>query len=189
MRIISGTAGGIKLQVPKGEVRPTTDRVREALFSILGETIHNARILDLFAGSGAFGIEALSRGAKSVRFVDILRSSCNIIKDNLAKTALQGGYILQADAVAAIRREPEAVYDIIFADPPYCKYVGDRDFIKELMKGRLHEILADGGYFIAEAELGWGVGDATQCEFDGWKIIDRRSYGKNTLIFYQKNLL
>lgn len=189
MRIISGTAGGIKLQVPKGEVRPTTDRVREALFSILGETIHHARILDLFAGSGAFGIEALSRGAKSVRFIDILRSSCNIIKENLAKTSLQGGYILQADAVSAIRREPEAGYDIIFADPPYCKYVGDRDFIKELMKGRLHEILADDGYFIAEAELGWGVGDATQCEFDGWKIVDRRSYGKNTLIFYQKNLL
>lgn len=94
MRIISGKAGGIALSVPKGEVRPTTDRVREALFSILNPLIDHADVLDLFTGSGAFGLEALSRGAGSSRMVDFSRLSCATAKANLAKTGLEGGAVI-----------------------------------------------------------------------------------------------
>ena len=105
MRIISGKAGGIALSVPKGEVRPTTDRVREALFSILNPLIGHADVLDLFTGSGAFGLEALSRGAGSSRMVDFSRLSCATAKANLAKTGLEGGAVIQGDAVQFVKRE------------------------------------------------------------------------------------
>ena len=105
MRIISGKAGGIALSVPKGEVRPTTDRVREALFSILNPLIDHADVLDLFTGSGAFGLEALSRGAGSSRMVDFSRLSCATAKANLAKTGLEGGAVIQGDAVQFVKRE------------------------------------------------------------------------------------
>lgn len=103
MRIISGKAGGIALSVPKGEVRPTTDRVREALFSILNPLIDHADVLDLFTGSGAFGLEALSRGAGSSRMVDFSRLSCATAKANLAKTGLEGGAVIQGDAVQFVK--------------------------------------------------------------------------------------
>ena len=121
MRIISGKAGGITLSVPKGEVRPTTDRVREAVFSILNPLMDRADVLDLFAGSGAFGLEALSRGARDARMVDFSRLSCAAARANLVKTGLEGGTVIQGDAVQFVRRELLAgrKYDIIFADPPY----------------------------------------------------------------------
>ena len=105
MRIISGLAGGISLSVPKGEVRPTTDRVREALFSILHPLIKHADVLDLFSGSGAFGLEALSRGARTARMVDASRASCTTAKANLSKTGLEGGTVIQGDAVQFVKRE------------------------------------------------------------------------------------
>ena len=134
MRIISGKAGGITLSVPKGEVRPTTDRVREAVFSILNPLMDQADVLDLFAGSGAFGLEALSRGAGNARMVDFSRLSCAAARANLVKTGLEGGTVIQGDAVQFVKRELLAgrKYDIIFADPPYCKGPADRDFIVEL---------------------------------------------------------
>ncbi len=89
MRVIAGSAGGIRLAVPKSGVRPTMDRVKAAIFSSLGDTIIGARVLDLFAGSGALGIEALSRGASSVLFVDQDRQSIDVIERNLAKTKFQ----------------------------------------------------------------------------------------------------
>ena len=99
MRIISGKAGGITLSVPKGEVRPTTDRVREAVFSILNPLMGRADVLDLFTGSGAFGLEALSRGARDARMVDFSRLSCAAARANLVKTGLEGGTVIQGDAV------------------------------------------------------------------------------------------
>ena len=158
MRIISGKAGGIALSVPKGEVRPTTDRVREALFSILNPLIDHADVLDLFTGSGAFGLEALSRGAGSSRMVDFSRLSCATAKANLAKTGLEGGAVIQGDAVQFVKRELLAgrKYDIVFADPPYCKGPADRDFIVELAEAGIAGLLKDGGVFIAEVQEGWG---------------------------------
>lgn len=172
------------IKVPQGEVRPTQDRVREALFNILGPLTDGARVLDLYCGSGSVGIEALSRGAAFVRMVDAARASCAMARHNLEKSKLSGGSVVQSDCLAFVRRDAGA-YDIIFADPPYAKAIGDRDMIAELMTDRLHELLAPGGYFIAEAQLGYGVGDAHSREFPGWTLVDERSYGKNTLLFYQ----
>lgn len=187
MKIIAGQAKGLSLLVPKGEVRPTQDRIREALFNILNPILPGARVLDLFCGTGAVGLEALSRGAARACMVDAARASCNAARENMQRSRLQGGSVVQADCLAFVQRE-RAVYDLIFADPPYCKSVGDRDMIAELLTSRTHELLAPGGYFIAEAQVGYGVGDSFSREFDGWRIVDERTYGKNTLLFYQAAL-
>lgn len=187
MRIISGLAGGIALSVPKGEVRPTTDRVREALFSILHPLIDHADVLDLFTGSGAFGLEALSRGARTARMVDFSRLSCATVKANLAKTGLDGGTVVQGDSVQFVKRELQAgrKYDVVFADPPYCKGPLDRDFIVELVLAGIPGLLKESGVFIAEVQEGWGTGREGSAEFDGLRLVDTRRYGKNMLLFYQ----
>lgn len=191
MRIISGTAKGIPLVVPKGEVRPTTDRVREALFSILGERIIDANVLDLFAGSGALGIESLSRGARSVQFVDMNRASCEAVRKNLDKARLASrARIAQADALGYVQRESRSAlrYDIIFADPPYCKSATDKDFLLAMMEGSLDALLSDDGLFIGEAEAGWGI---TRPGFEfpqPWQLVTQRSYGKNALLFFRKDI-
>lgn len=187
MRIISGLAGGVVLNVPKGEVRPTTDRVREALFSILNPLIENADVLDLFTGSGAFGLEALSRGAASAKMVDYARASCVVAKENLEKTGLKGANIVQGDAVQFVRREilTGREYDIIFADPPYCKGPADRDFVAELAEAGIASLLRDSGVFIAEVQEGWGRGGIGSADIPGFELLDVRRYGKNMLLFYQ----
>lgn len=184
MRIIAGAAKGLPIQVPQGEVRPTQDRVREALFNILGPLIDGARVLDLFCGSGSVGIEALSRGAASARMVDASKHSVNMARKNLERSRLHGGSVVLSDCLQFVKRD-FGQYDLIFADPPYCKAIGDRDMIAELLLDRLADLLAPGGYFIAEAQLGYGVGDAHQRAFPGWKLADTRSYGGNTILFYQ----
>src|SRR5512133_3196522 len=97
MRIIAGSAGRIAIKVPPAVARPTTDFVRQAIFSILGERVENARALDLFAGSGAIGLEALSRGAASCVFVDEHRQAAAVISENLAKSRLDGGRAVKAE--------------------------------------------------------------------------------------------
>ncbi len=184
MRIIAGAAKGMPIKVPRGEVRPTQDRVREALFNIIGPLIDGASVLDLYCGSGSVGIEALSRGAARVRMVDASRASCAAARENLERSRLSGGSVVQSDCLDFVRRDGGA-YDFIFADPPYCKAIGDRDMIAELMTDRLAELLRPGGYFIAEAQLGYGVGDARSREFPGWILADERRYGKNTILFYR----
>ncbi|MEG1071460.1 MAG: RsmD family RNA methyltransferase [Akkermansia sp.] len=191
MRIISGTAGGIALQVPKGEVRPTTDRVREALFSILGERIQKAQVLDLFSGSGALGLESLSRGAAYATMVDAAKSSCSTIHKNMDKAALPNGIVHCADAISWVKREAPIgrKYDIIFADPPYCKGLGDRDFIVELARNRVAELLADGGIFIAEAQEGWGIAGIAKGEpvvLPHLTCLDIRRYGNNVIMIFEK---
>ena len=121
MRVIAGSAGGIRLAVPKRGVRPTMDRVKAAIFSSLGDAVAGARVLDLFAGSGALGIEALSRGASSAMFVEEDRQSSEIIERNLAKTKLKGR-VRQQDVFDFLRHISGAeTFQIIFADPPYEK--------------------------------------------------------------------
>jgi 16S rRNA (guanine966-N2)-methyltransferase len=118
MRIIAGTHRGARIAAPKGlATRPTGDRVREAAFNLIGP-VDDARVLDLFAGSGALGLEALSRGAGSVTFVESDKTACRTISDNLAKLKLTGARVTCADAVSAVRRESRQ-YDLILVDPPY----------------------------------------------------------------------
>ena len=108
MRIIAGRAGRVAIKVPSAVARPTTDFVRQALFSILGETVHDARVLDLFAGSGALGLEALSRGAASCTFVDEHRQACAIIPENLKKARLDAGRVELHGAAVERRGGPGA---------------------------------------------------------------------------------
>jgi 16S rRNA (guanine966-N2)-methyltransferase len=119
MRVVAGIAGGRRLQGPVGDViRPTTDKVREAVFNSLNslEAIDGARVLDLFAGTGACGIEALSRGAASVTFVDRDRKALDVIRENLSTTGLEGD-VVGSDAFAFLDRSHD--FDVAFVDPPY----------------------------------------------------------------------
>jgi 16S rRNA (guanine966-N2)-methyltransferase len=131
MRIVAGQVRGHKLAVPKGrEVRPTTDRVREALFSILGHRVQGARVLDLFAGSGALGLEALSRGAESAIFVECAKRIREVLGANIAATGFNDGRsrIVTGDALAALRgfEKERLTFDLIFLDPPYASPLLDR---------------------------------------------------------------
>jgi 16S rRNA (guanine(966)-N(2))-methyltransferase RsmD len=120
MRVVAGTHGGRTLRAPRGEqTRPTSDRVREALFSILG-SVDGARVLDLFAGSGALGIEALSRGAAAATFVDSASAAVAVIRHNLEDLGLDGE-VLRLPAPRALACTPvrDRQYDLVFLDPPY----------------------------------------------------------------------
>jgi len=179
MRIIAGKAGRLAIQVPSAVARPTTDFVRQAVFSILGERVDNARVLDLFAGSGALGLEALSRGAASCVFVDEHRQAATVIATNLAKSRLPGGRVLRAEVTAFLRRDA-ATYDLIFADPPYLKQPGDRDVIGALLAGDLlHRRLVPGGWFIAEVATHQPSPPGA-----GWTLVDRREYGSTAILLY-----
>jgi len=123
LRVIAGSARGTKLKAPKGlSVRPTADRVKEALFNIIGARVIDCLFIDLFAGSGAVGIEALSRGAAGAVFVDHNRGNITLIRDNLEKTRLsERARLLLSDAGRAIDRlgAEKLKADLIFIDPPY----------------------------------------------------------------------
>jgi 16S rRNA (guanine966-N2)-methyltransferase len=179
VRIIAGTAGRLAIKVPKAVARPTTDFVRQAIFSILGPAVEGTAVLDLFAGSGAIGLEALSRGAASCVFVDEHRQAESVIRENLEKAKLQGGRIVRADVHAWLTRDL-GKYDLIFADPPYAKYPGDRDHVKELLAHpALPARLAGGGWFIAECPA-----SGRSPEGAGWILRDRREYGGSAILLY-----
>ena len=123
IRVISGIAKGHRIEVPRGRtVRPTSDRAREALFNILGDRVVNARFLDLYAGSGAVGIEALSRGARETVFVEKRHRVTTTIMRNLARTGFtKRARVIERDVADALRtlRRQEKTFDIVFGDPPY----------------------------------------------------------------------
>lgn len=125
MRVITGSAKGLRLKAPRGwSTRPTGDRVKEALFSILGSHVVEARVLDLFAGTGNLGIEALSRGAATALFVDTSAECSKIIRENLMHTRLvEGGEVWRRDCIGALRQliAAEQMFELIFCDPPYNK--------------------------------------------------------------------
>jgi 16S rRNA (guanine966-N2)-methyltransferase len=121
VRIIAGDRRGAKIAAPKGDTtRPTGDRVREAAYNLIGP-VDDTAVLDLFAGSGAMGLEALSRGARRCVFVETDRAACEVISGNLEKLRLTGALVLQKDAFQALREERGAgrTYDLVLVDPPY----------------------------------------------------------------------
>jgi 16S rRNA (guanine966-N2)-methyltransferase len=179
MRIISGKAGRLAIKVPSAVTRPTTDFVRQAIFSILGGKVDGARVLDLFAGSGAIGLEALSRGAASCVFVEQHRQAATVISENLTKSRLEGGRVVRAEVAPFLRHEIGS-YDLIFADPPYAKCAADFDHVRSLLEGgHVLPRLAPGGWFIAEAPSGKPAGQAP-----GWKLVDHREYGGSAILLY-----
>ena len=179
MRVIAGSAGGVRLAVPKRGVRPTMDRVKAAIFSSLGEAIIGARVLDLFAGTGALGIEALSRGAASAIFIEDDRQSAQAIEKNLAKTNLQGR-VRNQDVFDFLRQESNAgKFQIIFADPPYEKAQHDQNCTEKLLNNEnLLQLLEPTGIFVLEKRP-----SETVSELKLWRVIRQKSYGATEVLF------
>ena len=149
MRIIAGTHRGRKIVAPKGlDTRPTGDRVREAAFNLIGP-VDGATVLDLFAGSGAMGLEALSRGAGRAVFVESDRAAARAIEQNL-DTLLLKGTVLQQDALRALQTEAHAGrrYDLVLVDPPYEMYPD----LQPALARSLPRVLADGGLLVVETD-------------------------------------
>lgn len=179
MRIIAGTARSQNINVPKKGVRPTADRVREALFSILNSKIASASVLDLFAGSGALGLEALSRGARKCLFVDSSKESIKVIEKNLQIFSPSGAQTILRDVLRFLQHPPREPYDLIFMDPPYFKNEEERDWIQEvLLLESFPKYLHVEGILVVEAEKTYSF----ECP-SAFELIDRRNYGGCALYF------
>jgi 16S rRNA (guanine966-N2)-methyltransferase len=182
MRVIAGTAGGIQLDVPKSGVRPTMDRVKAAIFSSLGETIIGAHVLDLFAGSGALGIEALSRGATAALFVEENSGAVATIERNLRRTKLEGR-VRKQDVFAFLTGSlTTPLFRIIFADPPYEKTKGGGEFTQLLLENlELAALLDPGGIFVLEKR----PGEETRAS-PLWNVTRARRYGATEVLFLER---
>lgn len=180
MRVIAGSAKGTRLKVPKRLTRPSTDRLREALFSILGHVVPDARVLDLFAGSGALGIEALSRGASTAVFVENSREAVRAIQENLAKSGVEeSSFVVQERDVFTALGTQRGPFDLVLADPPYASKSGE-DLASQLLNSTaLPSLLSSHALLTLEVE---SERDAPQAE--AWELRDRRSYGSSTILFY-----
>jgi 16S rRNA (guanine966-N2)-methyltransferase len=147
VRIIAGEKRGHGIAAPKGkDTRPTSDRVRESTFSLIGP-VDDAVVLDLFAGSGALGLEALSRGARSCTFVESSRDACKIIEANLAKLRLTGARVVAQSVTQALRAESR-LYDLILVDPPYAMFSSFQPLLAE----RLPALLSPDGLVVVESD-------------------------------------
>lgn len=183
IRVIGGVARGFRLKsVPGRSTRPVTDRVREALFNIIGADIQSASLLDLFAGTGSVGIEALSRGAKYVRFVDLNQQAIVTIKANLAHTSLQvGTQVLRMDAFTMLERNPDFQFDYVYIAPPQNQ---------ELWKRALTKLDYKPGWLSEDA---WVIVQIHPREYEMVEThnlveFDQRSYGNTKLVFYERIL-
>lgn len=180
MRVISGKARGVNLKTPEGILtRPTIDRVKEALFSIINFDIPASNVLDLFGGTGQLGIEALSRGAKSAVFVDQREDACKLIKENLRRTKLeQDAKVVRMDYLDYLKRSKDK-FDIIFLDPPYAEV-----FLENALKCITEiDILQSGGIIVAERPLGKDL----PWDFEGYTRSKDYKYGKVLLTIYRKD--
>ena len=180
MRVITGKARGVQLKTPDGlTTRPTTDRVKEALFSIIQFEIPTARVLDLFGGTGQLGIEALSRGAKSAVFVDAGEPACRLIKENLRRTKLEkDAKVIRSDYLDYLKRCRER-FDIVFLDPPYAEV-----FLENALKCITEiDILETGDIIVAERP----VGKELPWDFEGFTRSKDYKYGKTLLTIYRKD--
>ncbi|MCM1364919.1 MAG: 16S rRNA (guanine(966)-N(2))-methyltransferase RsmD [Faecalibacterium sp.] len=177
MRVITGIARGRRLITLEGDdVRPTTDKVKEALFSIIQFELEGRHVLDLFAGSGQLGIEALSRGAKSAVFVDKSKKSIEIVKSNLKTTGLEkSAVVVNSDSIAFLKTRREK-FDIAFLDPPYSKGILQQalEFVPNVM--------SESGVIICESPkeevLPESIGE--------FMLTKRYSYGKMSLTTYRR---
>ena len=182
MRVTGGVARGQQLKVPKNDlVRPTTDKVREAIFSIITSlTSHRARGLDLFAGSGALGIEALSRNTEWVDFVEQAPKCCAIIKQNLHKLGFtQKSHVYCCSAAKALTFL-EDKYDIIFMDPPY----SDQSINHMAMQLASSSIIDDESLVI----ISHAFRSPLQDSYDGLSLIKEKRYGDTCISIYQKRV-
>ena len=180
MRVISGKARGVNLKTPAGTAtRPTADRVKEAVFSIIQFDLPGATVLDLFGGTGQLGIEALSRGAKNAVFVDERDDACKLIRENLKRTKLEEeGRIIRSDYSAFLKSTSQK-FDIIFLDPPYAEVFLENslNLITQI------DILQSGGIIVAESP----VGKSLEGEFLQHFQTKTYKYGNTMLMVCRKN--
>jgi 16S rRNA (guanine966-N2)-methyltransferase len=183
MRIAGGEWRGRNLKSPKGDiVRPTQDRVREALFSMLQNEIPGARFLDVFAGSGAVGLEALSRGASHATFVEQASSSLACIKSNIEMVKCENRTeVIRSDAYSWLKTAAAGrSFDIAFADPPYA--LGHEQGYAEILNAlAVHNVVRPGGLFIAEMKR---VQDPDTSEY--WDLCRDRIYGQTWVAVYKR---
>lgn len=183
LRVISGSARGKKLRMVPGDItRPIPDRVKEALYNILGEDIPKCKMLDLFAGTGSVGIEALSRGAEFVRFVEWSNPAVKTIEHNLGITQLEeGAQVLNIDAFVLLSRSPDVSFDYVYIAPP--QYHGL--WIKALMAlDSTPDWLVEDGWVIVQID----PKEYDEVSLDNFSEFDQRKYGNTSLIFYERNL-
>ena len=179
MRVIAGTKKGIQLKTPDGmATRPTADRVKEALFSIIQFELAGSVILDLFGGTGQLGIEALSRGAKRAVFVDAADKACGVIRENLKRTQLtQQATVVRSDYLAYLKKTQDK-FDIILLDPPYAEI-----FLENSLKTITEiDILQSGGIIVTERPLEKDL----PVEIPGFVRSKDYKYGKTLLTVYRK---
>ena len=180
MRVITGKARGVQLKTPDSmTTRPTADRVKEALFSIIQFEIPTASVLDLFGGTGQLGIEALSRGAKSAVFVDAGEPACRLIKENLRRTKMENdAKVVRADYMDYLKRCREK-FDIIFLDPPYAEV-----FLENALKCIAEiDILQSGGIIVTERP----VGKELSFELPGYSRSRDYKYSSTVLTIFRKD--
>ena len=176
MRIIAGTRRGHTIHAPKGlDTRPTSDRVRESVFNIVAPWVEGARVLDLYAGSGAMGLEALSRGAAAAVFVESDPEAVRTIERNLDKLGLTGARVVRHDAVTGLGQEAGAgrKYDLVLADPPY-----DMTDYRSLSR-YLPGVLADDGLLVFETTA------KTEPDVPGLTVRTSRKYGSTRVTVFE----
>ena len=180
MRVISGRAKGVVLKTPDGmQTRPTADRVKEALFSILQFELPGTKVLDLFGGTGQLGIEALSRGAKSAVFVDAADAPCRLIRENLRRAKMESeARVVRADYLKFLSQCREK-FDIIFLDPPYAE-VFLENAIKKISE---IDILQSGGIIVSERP----VEKELYLEISGFSRSKDYKYGKTLITLFRKD--
>jgi 16S rRNA (guanine966-N2)-methyltransferase len=182
MRIIGGRVGGRTLRPPRGEgTRPTSDKVREAIFNILvTRAAVPERVLDLYAGSGALGLEALSRGAGAAVFVDADRDACDLVRKNAESLGLKNAEVVCTPVVRFLAKATGA-YGWIFLDPPYGSHqTGELEKALDLVGKRA--LLAPGGCCIAEHE--WR--HAPSADYAALALFDQRRYGQTVVSLYRR---
>jgi len=179
-RIIAGKAKGTRLQPVPGDItRPITDRVKEALFNIIGQDIFNASFLDLFGGTGSVGIEALSRGASFVRLVDLHNAAIKTIKTNLTRTHLeQNAQVVTANAFNYLSKPADRAFDYIYIAPPQ---------YKQLWQKAIQVLDSHPDWF---SEDTWVIVQIDPIEYERLNLhnlfeFDQRQYGSTLLVFYE----
>jgi 16S rRNA (guanine966-N2)-methyltransferase len=183
MRIITGSAKGLKLKAPRGlSVRPTADRVKESVFNILAGRVIEAKVADFFAGTGNLGLEALSRGATAAVFVDNSSDSINILQQNLGRAKFSGqAEVLKADVIGAIERFARLSrrFDLIFCDPPY-----DRGFVAAVLRPiAKYDLLEPGGLVIIEHSQR----ETIPLDIPMLQVMRSESYGGTNISFLKHN--
>lgn len=180
MRVIAGSAGGLRLDCPDEVARPMMDRVRGAVFSSLGDAVPGARVLDLFSGSGAIGIEALSRGAASCLFVDRHRKAIEVIRRNLQHARLSAT-VRQQDVAAVVAHAEASAYDLVFADPPFALETDNPAHPARLLaEEHLARCVVPDGLFVVELPAEPPTGNAS------WELLRTRRYGQAWVAYYRR---